>query len=44
MKLQVLMLFKKYYMNLDINQIKYGKIKAVNFTNNQLNLGYKVIM
>ena len=30
-ELQLLMLFKKFYMNRNTNQIKYGLIKAVNF-------------
>ena len=35
--LQLLMLFKKSYMNLIANQTKYGEIKAVNFTIDQWN-------
>ena len=30
-ELQLLMLFKKFYMNRNTNQIKYGLIKAVSF-------------
>ena len=33
--LQLLMLFKKSYMNLIANQTKYGEIKTVNFTIDQ---------
>ena len=40
-ELQLLMLFKKFYMNRNTNQIKYGLIKAVSFIIDQWSHGYK---
>ena len=42
--LQLLMLFKNFKLSLIENQTKYGGIKKVNFTIDQWNPGYKVII
>ena len=33
--MQLLILFQKYYISLEANQLKYGWIKIVNFTIDQ---------
>ena len=38
-ELQLVMLFKKIYMNRNANQIKYGLIKAMNFIIDQWSHG-----
>ena len=42
--LQLLMLFRKFYMNQNANQIKYGLTKAVNFIIDQWNQFCRIII
>ena len=36
--------FKKNQTSLDVNQAEYGQIKGVNFTIDQQNHGYKIVI
>ena len=42
--LQLLKVFKNFWMSLIVNQIKYWQMKGVNFTIDQLNYGSKIMI